>query len=238
MTDPPPPLAQSDFSPPAGEAPPGTTPIFPAAGAPSSRLDGSVASIDYPLRRVNSSMDPVVADDVIASRRQKIRSLVLPNCKPTAYSRDRRGSQTALNADQVERFRVPSQFSVVPADTVTAPALAAYEAYLASSDFPDALFADDGPINALVDAANALAGGPAPSGEAGVSHFLQVALFLILDLILSRFRPDQHERCWRFVGIGRTGKADWGLYLDGVLVFILKLKPHIVGPNPTLVFQN
>lgn len=149
--------------------------------------------------------------------------------QPTQYSDERMTSRqtSAVNPDNVTNGQVPRRFSPTATANIIEPALQKYHEFLASDHFPSRIFEPGGEADALRNASRRLANTP-PSGESGLSHILQVALFAQLDLILEKYLGN-NKRCWRIVGIGGAGKTDWALQIDGKTVFVLELKPQKVN---------
>lgn len=168
------------------------------------------------------------------SRRRAIRELTLPYALPTKYSRSpsrRSGNTTTLDPTQVTQHRVPTQFRLDDTETMLAPMVDALRRSCMENHFPDHLFHPDGRLAEMRADAQWMAQTAQPSGETGVSHLLQVALFQQLEKIAREYFPDQ-TRVWRVIGTGKTGKADRGLYINGVLVLVVELKPHTVCSRP------
>ena len=173
-------------------------------------------------------------DDVEHSTpRQLIRRLRCPVYRPTSYRDPGKANSTKIDPDQVTKGLVPSCFVVAkPSDDILAPVHYAFVAFVDDGDtFPRDLFGPSGSIAQSQDYALWEASAAAPSGEAGVSHFLKTALFDQTNMVLRRLYPPTGDetRIWCVIGIGPTGKSDWGLFVNGRLVVIVEIKPHSVS---------
>ena len=157
--------------------------------------------------------------------------LACPPLLPTVYARDsddKQKSSTKLEPSQVPGNVVPKVLMLEAADTMLHPLKMAFSDFLSSLEFPDDMLDEGSLVRQSHRDAMLQAERVAPSGENGISHFLKSSLFDQINRILYRFFPDE-DRFWRAIGIGRSGKTDWGLYLNGVLVVVVELKPHIVS---------
>ncbi len=168
----------------------------------------------------------------ISDRRQMIWDLAMPVYKPTEYSTstgDKRTTSTKLDPAKVSDGRVPGRFKVRALSSMGGfTALKrALRTWINSETFPSHLFGENGELRPIRKLAEWEAQTSTPSGEAGLSHFIKTSIFDLVNYILSQF--EGRDRTWKVIGIGGTGKTDWGFFLDGVLVCIVEIKPHCVS---------
>lgn len=181
------------------------------------------------------------AVDTFQERLQFIRGFKLPFCKPTVYAKSsssaERRDSTRLDPTTVTDRGIPRELKVYRNDELPGlePIRSALENFLFSSHFPEAIFRPDGPLDHLRGRARDDAETIPPSGETGVSHWLKTALFDPLNETFASTSPGE-ARSWKVIGIGKTGKTEWALFMNGVMVVILKLKPHIVSRAPSPCF--
>lgn len=156
----------------------------------------------------------------------------MPFCKPTMYSRDEPNRKSSkLDPPQVIPDRVPRDIRVRPINTIPGYANIArvLETLLNSDTYPEGLFDEpNGSLHHLSTMSSWEAETRTPSGESGVSHFIKSALFNKLNVIVREVFPEK-TRYWAVIGIGSTGKTDWGYFVNGVLALIVEIKPHSVS---------
>jgi hypothetical protein len=159
-------------------------------------------------------------------RSRLIRSLKPPPCLPTQFTDDQEPGCTKLNADQVAKGVVPNVYKLEAKSTMIQPLVEWLNSFYDSPLFPTA---DVDDWSRRLPNMREKAQMRPPSGEAGVSDHLSVTMFDRLnDLLLSYYKDKGEGRRWSVIGIGVTGKSDWGLYINGVLVAVVELKPSIV----------
>ena len=150
-----------------------------------------------------------------------------PPCHPTQFAaRKDKTKSTKVNPENVVNGRVPRRLEL--AQDVFTDLDSTMRQFLSSPSFPGHLFGPNDDIGALQKIATRNAQRITPPGEHGLSHFLAIALFEKINCVLVEVFTDE-TRFWKAIGIGSSGKPDWGLYLNGVLVSVVELKPHIVG---------
>jgi len=190
-----------------------------------------------PIARMDDEEDDDVVgiifeSDVDRDRFRLIRErMMVPACLPTEYSgvKDKR-TLTNLVLDQVTNHRVPTTFRLRSRKSLCDPLAQASLAALRLSHFPDHLFSETGSITQALSHAKWEADSLAPSGEAGISLFLKTALFDLLNQIVRElYRSANETRGWKPIGIGGTGRCDYGFFVNCGLVAIVELKPHCVS---------
>jgi hypothetical protein len=192
----------------------------------------SVSPMDVDPRDLPEPETDSIPDSTLSLLRRLawLRGLKLPACLPTDYSGDleRKRGSTRLDSSKVTHGRVPRLIRITSWDTIRLPLQRALNALLRdeAGRFPDHLFDHD--IPCFRRRAEHEAQCARPSGESGVSHFLKLALFDLLNMLLQHVYSDQ-TRVWKPIGIGGTGKGDWGLYVNDVLVGVVEIEPHCVS---------
>ena len=184
-------------------------------------------------------MDVDVAEadrgDIFDRRLELLRqALQIVPCRQTLYSDDKRGgrSSSKLDPKAVPLNAVPKKFELAVLATLTEPIGQALSACLRQEterlESLQDLLAPNGLLATLREDAKVEGLQIRPSGEMGLSHFLKTSLFDHLNRMLRILYPD-HSRYWCVIGIGKTGKTDWGLFIKGGLRVAVELKPSNVG---------
>ncbi len=194
--------------------------------------------------------DPLESENLSSSSytlsRDNVRTMTIPFVKATRYaegSSSKKHTSTKLDPPKVTAGRVPKRLRLRVSDTATTGMIEdSLRRIMSQPTFPNHLFVHQsvsdgdsnlcGPIvseRSLVEwEASASAG---PSGEVGVSHYLKGALFDPLNQILRHLCPETETRIWEVIGIGHTGKTDWGFVINNKLVLVVEIKPHVVRPS-------
>ena len=169
----------------------------------------------------------------------------MPECQSMEYAGDdhktsKSKSSTGLDPKRVTTGRVPRLTLLDDWTRLTnGTIVASFKRLLGSSSFPDRIFEVGGLVDERIEDLRYQVDAAAPSGEAGVSHFLALACFDTINTILRYlYHGTEETRVWRVVGIGRTGRTDWGLYRNGVMVVIVEIKPHCVSQPSILWFHT
>ncbi|WVR09825.1 hypothetical protein IAU60_006901 [Kwoniella sp. DSM 27419] len=152
----------------------------------------------------------------------------MPMCLATAYKGGAPRTSTKLDPERIKFDRVPSTYEVVMPRIILPPLHRALEQALRRPDFPDRLFKPGGAVACAKSLYDWEVTAYQPSGETGVSHILKSVLFDHLNRILMNLYEGRGTRVWRVIGLGSTGRADWGLYINGYLCVIVEIKPHSV----------
>ena len=153
-----------------------------------------------------------------------------PLLLPTIYAagrEDKKRSSSKLDPDQVAKNVAPNKLKKERAATMVEPLHNALREWLSARDFPDHLLHDGSIVRLCHDEVAQDADRIAP-GETGISHFLKSSLFDQINRFCSKRYP-QEDRFWRVIGVGGSGKTDWGFYVNGILRVVVELKPHIVS---------
>ncbi|KAK4686825.1 hypothetical protein P7C73_g3301, partial [Tremellales sp. Uapishka_1] len=174
----------------------------------------------------SSSRAPDPLDDIHPVRFRHVASLDPPAVMPAEYTGPPSEGTTIINPDKIPKGKAPMQLQGVGRARLTKDLRTHLESAMRSDKWPSHLFAEGGSVAQSIVRVTEEAKRIRPSGESGVSHYLKSALFDHMNVIMWRWDFPGQDRLWRVIGIGKTGKTDWGLFINGLLVAVVEVKPN------------
>ena len=161
-----------------------------------------------------------------------LRMLEPPPYKPVEFTQEPQASQlTKTDVSEIPIGNAPNIFKVQSLKPTLDRLHHRLHECLFGPSWHSHTFEQPGTIHHLHGVANRSADIISPSGEVGLSHLLQTALFDKLNNLLWIIFP-VGNRFWKVLGRGPTGTTDWGLFVEDKLVVIVELKPNEVSYVP------